>query len=322
MQKINKNDNHSQRRFYIISVLAVAVAVLFTINVWLIFWYVPNKTNGDIKNITSKYEFLDPTRELYEKKDLIINIQPLRDELNEIAKNNPDISIYFEYLLTGANITVNKDAEFWPASLLKVPVAMAAVKKIENGIWKWKNELVIMPSDKNERFGELYKQPIGTRLAIEELIKLVLTESDNTANFILVRNLEPSEFQDIYNHLGLIDFMSNNGKISAKKYSIIFRALYNASYLSEENSQKLLSLMTETKFKEYIGSGLPKDIKFSHKIGISDDKEVFLDSGIVYLPKRPYMLTVMINTKDINLAQKQMKEVSEKVYNYIASYSD
>ena len=239
--------------------------------------------------------------------------------MSELGKNK-DISIYFEYLPTGANIAVNKDVEFWPASLLKVPVAMAAVKKIEKGIWKWKNELVIMPSDKNERFGELYKQPMGTRLAIEELVTLALTESDNTANFILVRNLEPSEFQDVYDHLGLTEFISTEGKISAKKYSVMFRALYNASYLSEENSQKLLSLMTETKFKEYIGSGFPSDIQFSHKIGIGDDKGVFLDSGIIYLPHRPYLLTVMINSKDISLAQKQMKEISEKVYTYIVNY--
>ena len=286
-----------------------------------LFWGKQNNIEAGIGKINDKYNLLNPARKFVKQKNLIINFQPLRDELNEIGKNK-NISIYFEYLPTAANISINKDGEFWPASLLKVPVAMAAVKKIENGIWKWKNELVIMTSDKNERFGELYKQPIGTRLAIEELIKLALTESDNTANFILVRNLEPSEFQDIYDHLGLTEFISNEGKISAKKYSVMFRALYNASYLSEENSQKLLFLMTETKFKEYIGAGLPPDIKFSHKIGIGDDKGVFLDSGIIYLPERPYLLTIMINTKDTAFAQKQMQKISEKVYNYIVNYKD
>ncbi|MFA5799318.1 MAG: serine hydrolase [Patescibacteria group bacterium] len=302
--------------------LIILAVLLASLNLWTIYYYLPQRLNQREAGEKDRYNLLNPARKLINQEDLIINFQSLRDYLKETYEADPNISIYFEFLNTGANISISKDAEFWPASLLKVPVAMAAAKKIENGIWKRKNELVIMPSDKNERFGELYKQPIGTRLEIEELIRLVLTESDNTANFILVRNLEPSEFQNIYEHLGLTEFISNEGKISAKKYSVMFRALYNASYLSEENSQKLLSLMTETKFKEYLGSGLPQDIKFSHKIGISDDKEVFLDSGIIYLANRPYLLTAMINTKDIAFAQKEMKEISEKVYNYIANYSD
>lgn len=302
-------------------VLAVFVAVLIATNaITAYLWQKTTLTTSDVVN--GKYGLLNPARKFFKQRDLIINLQPLRDYLNDAYGADSNISLYFEYLPTGANISISKDAEFWPASLLKVPVAMAAVKKIENGIWKWKNELVIMPSDKNERFGELYKQPMGTRLAIEELIRLALTESDNTANFILVRNLEPSEFQDVYDHLGLTEFISQEGKISAKKYSVLFRALHNASYLSEENSQKLLSLMTETKFKEYIGSGFPSAITFSHKIGIGDDKGVFLDSGIIYLPGRPYLLTIMINAKDISLAQKQMKEISEKVYTYIVNYEN
>ncbi len=323
-----KSDNNfkilkqpSKKYFYIVIILIVGLVISVAANGWLFFGPSGNALKVSIEKIKNQYNLLNPARKLINQEDLIINIQSLRDELSEIGKNK-NISIYFEYLPTGANISINKDAEFWPASLLKVPVAMAAVKKIENGIWKWKNELVIMTSDKNERFGELYKQPIGTRLAIEELIKLALTESDNTANFILVRNLEPSEFQDIYDHLGLTEFISNEGKISAKKYSVMFRALYNASYLLEENSQKLLSLMAGTKFKEYIGAGLPPDIKFSHKIGIGDDKGVFLDSGIIYLPERPYLLTIMINTKDTAFAQKQMQKISEKVYNYIVNYKD
>jgi beta-lactamase class A len=199
---------------------------------------------------------------------------------------------------------------------------MAVAKKIERGEWRWSNELVLMNSDKNEKFGNLYKEPVGTRFKIEELIKKALVESDNTANFILVRNLEPEEFQDIYDHLGLSEFISSEGKISAKKYSVMFRALYNSSYLSEENSQKLLSLMQESGFKEYIESGLSDGVVFAHKIGIGDDKNVFLDSGIVYVSHRPYILTVMINTPDINFAQNQMKDISEKVYNYISNYKN
>lgn len=304
------------------SALAILAAILVMTNLWTFFVYAPGKISGSIGNEKDKYDFLDPARKLYSRKNLIINIQPLRDELNAIGEKDKNISIYFEYLPTGANISVNKDAEFWPASMLKVPIAMSAVKKIESGKWKWTNELVVMAPDKSSGFGDLYKMPIGTRLTIEELVKKSLVDSDNTANFMLARNLEPEELQDIYDHLGLSDFISEEGKIGAKKYSVILRALYSASYLSEENSQKILSLLKETSFKEYLASGLPDGVDFAHKIGVHNEKGVALDSGIVYLPNRPYLLTAMINVSDEQYAEQIMGKISETVYNYIVNYRE
>jgi len=273
-------------------------------------------------NVSEKFELLNPARAFIQPKDLIINIQPLRDELQKIGDKDSRISIYFEFLNTGANISINKDADYWPASLLKLPVAMAVTRKIERGEWRWDNELVVMTSDKDSRFGELHKEPIGTKLSLERLVQEALQRSDNTANFMLVRNLEPAEFQDIYDHLGLEDFMSEEGRISAKKYSVIFRSLYNASYLSESDSQKLLDILSQTPFDEYAGSAIPDGVKFAHKIGVSDERNAFLDAGIVYVPDRPYILTIMIATNDNEEAKKIMYDISDRVYKYIVSYQD
>ena len=120
-----------------------------------------------IEKLKEQYPLLSPARELYDKSDLIVNVQPLRDELNEIGKD-PQISIYFEFLNTGANISVNKDLTIWPASLMKIPIAMAVAKKVETGQWKMDSELVLLESDKDDRFGELYKQPVDTRFSIEK----------------------------------------------------------------------------------------------------------------------------------------------------------
>jgi len=295
--------------FFIIGILLLGNMV----GVYALFFRAPEQGNHAPDTL------LNPLRSIVSQKDLIINVQPLRDTLEKIGKDE-SVSIYFEFLNTGANIAVNKDAEFWPASLLKLPVAMAVTKKIERGEWQWGNELVLMATDKNERFGTLYEKPIGTKLSIEELVKYSLAESDNTAHIMLVRNLEPEEFQDIYDHIGLSDFISHEGKISAKRYSVMLRALYNASYLSPENSQKLLYLLSQTKFTNYLRKAIPPEIIFAHKIGVSDDKQVLLDSGIVYVPGRPYLLSVMVNSSDEAHAQEVMNTISEKVYNYVISY--
>lgn len=307
------------KKSYLLVVIIAAIFLGF--NIWAMFYYSPKicALNSDFQK--SKYGFLNPARSIYKQENLIVNVQPLRDALNEYGSST-DISIYFEYLPTGANIAVNKDAEFFPASLLKLPVAMVVAKKVANGQWQWKNELVLMRDDKDDKFGTLYQSAIGTSFTIEDLVARSLVDSDNTAYRILLRNLDRGELENMQHHLGLDSFFSADGKISAKKYSVIMRALYSSSYLPEEYSQKLLSIMTQSKFNQYLASGMPESIKFAHKIGLSDEQDVVLDSGIVYLPNRPYLLSVMIKTKDMEAARGQMKNISEKVYNYISSYSE
>jgi len=294
------------------------LAVLLTTNAGTYFL-----STGRVSELdSSKFPLLNPARAFIDQKDLIVNFQPLRDYLNEQYETDLNISIYFEYLPTGANIAINKDAEFYPASLLKVPVAMAVVKKIERGEWKWGNELVLMSTDKDEKFGTLYKKPTNSTYTIDELVRRSLSDSDNTAHFMLVRNLEIEEMKDVYDHMGLKGFLDTEGSLSAKRYALIFRALYSASYVNEENSQKLLSYLSQSPFDTYIQSGLLKDIPFAHKIGIDVDKKIHLDSGIVYLKNRPYLLTVMTKGKDEKNAQKIMEDLSRKVYNYVENYEE
>lgn len=297
----------------------IAGTFLVILNVLGIFYYLP--TRSKTKSVP-QYDFLDPSREIYKRKDLIINFQPLRDYLEKNYQTNKNVSIYFEFLNTGANIDINKDSEYYPASLLKVPVAMTVAKKIENGVWKWTNDLVLMSGDKDGRFGTLYKEPTGSTYSINELVRRSLSESDNTAHFILLRNLELSEVSEVYDHLGMSGFVNSSGLVSAKQYSVIMRALYSSSYLNEANSSKLINFLMNSSFNQYLQSGLPAGVPFSHKIGVSDDGKVYLDSGIVYVPRRPYLLTVMIKGMGESKSLGIMKDVSQQIYQYINDYEE
>lgn len=283
--------------------------------------YFLSSQKGEVAD-RSQFSLLNPARAFIKQKDLIINFQPIRDYLNDKYEADPSVSVYFEYLPTGANIAISKDAEFYPASLLKTPVAMAAAKKIDKGEWEWNNKLVLMSGDKDDKFGTLYKEPTGSIFTIEELVRRSLVDSDNTAHFMLLRNLELSEINNVYAHMGLDGFLETNGNISAKRYSVILRALYNSSYLSEENSQKIISFLSEEPFRDYIGGGIPDNIVFAHKIGVDTGKKIYLDSGIIYLRNRSYTLTVMTKSKTEENAKAIMKDISERVFNYVKEYKE
>jgi hypothetical protein len=88
---------------------------------------------------------IDPARPLYSDENLVTNIEPLRKflkSLPEREKDKADISIYFEVLTTGANVSVNADLKLWPASLAKLPLAMVVMKKIEEGSLQENSKIV------------------------------------------------------------------------------------------------------------------------------------------------------------------------------------
>lgn len=314
----HKPEKQSEKKYQRYVFATLFLAVLGATNAGTYFLSSQYEEGAD----TTQFPLLNPARNFFSQDDLIINFQPLRDYLNSKYEADPNVSVYFEYLPTGANIAISKDAEFYPASLLKVPVAMAAVKKIDKGEWKWDSKLVLMSTDKDDKFGELYKEPTGSIFTIEELVKKSLADSDNTAHFILLRNLELSEINEVYAHMGLDGFLETDGSISAKRYSVILRALYNSSYLSNGSSQKIISFLSEEEFKEFLESGLPGDVTFAHKIGIDTGRKIYLDSGIIYLGRRPYILVAMTRSKTEAQAKEIMKDISEKVFDYVKKYNE
>ncbi len=310
------NSNLSNKNNRLLSI--VLLAVIFVLAVIIIVRVVGDK-NSYSGAAVNPFSLIDPSRQFYQADDLIINVQPLRDELN-ILEKNPNVSVYFEVLNTGANISVNKDDEFFPASLLKVPLIMAVTKQIERGKWKWNTELELTEADKNKGFGTLWQEPTGTRFTIEELAKQLLIYSDNTAYFMLLHNLDPDEIVKVQEYLGLYDFISNDLEISAKKYAPILRSLFSATYLTVENSEKILKWMSESKFNDYLAGGMPPTTKFSHKIGVEDERKSYIDAGIVYLANRPYILIVVVKDFDADKAGSLMRFISQKVYNYMSNY--
>lgn len=313
----------SKSRCYLIVIVFLIIS-----NIFSIFWFIDAKNDLEI----NEYKYIDIARNFIDQEDFIVNLQPIRDKVNQMSKDfgEDKVSIYLEFLNTGANISVNKENYIWPASLTKLPVAMATMKKVEDGEWQLSNELVLMSGDANIDSGNidsmLAKNPVGTRFTIEHLLKELLTNSDNTAYNILVRNLHIDELNQVKNELGIDVLFDDSGRMSAKEYSRIFRALYTSSFLKRVNSEMIMSWLDESQFNDFLAKNIDPSIPFPHKYGENLLLNVYADSGIVYLEDRPYMITVMVqgsSEQDIIEAQNDatnfMQSISQEVYTYFKS---
>jgi beta-lactamase class A len=165
-QAVHKNFSHK-------TLLIVLVIILLLSVVCNVIQF-SNQRQLTKKVQTNPFPLLDPARQFIKDEDVIVNVQNLRTYLNELAAAEKDIklSIYFEVLTTGANISVNPTERIYPASLVKLPVALAAVYKVQTGTWQWHNQLVLLKEDIDSGSGDLHASSIGTRYTIEDLVKL------------------------------------------------------------------------------------------------------------------------------------------------------
>jgi len=282
-----------------------------------------------------EYPYLDPhVTSVDDSENLIVNIQPLREELtliDETYSDRANMSLYFEALDTGENLSINRNLRIWPVSLAKVPLAISVMKKIENSEGKLDlDDLIpIIPDDVNTRSGDLYQGlKLGDKMSIRDLIFHMLNNSDNTAYRALIRQVDQSYLRDVVDLVGVDQMFQEGGKVSSKEYSRLFRALYYSTFLNPEDSEFILKTLAKTTFSDYLSQGLPEETRFAHKWGENLGLKVYADSGIVYATGRPYMISVMIEMKSDDATQNRrnavemMGKISNSTYSYVSSYSN
>jgi beta-lactamase class A len=104
---------------------------------------------------------------------------------------------------------------------------------------------------------------------------------------------------------------------NTKEYSYFMRSIYNASYLTIDDSEYAGELLSQCEFKDGITKGLPASVKIAHKFGESGNQteKQLHESAIVYLDHKPYLLTIMTKGKDNAKLSELIGEISREVYN-------
>lgn len=281
------------------------------------------------------YKFINP---LLECNNNIANnnLSTLKHQIENIVRQQIDYknisfaSIYFRDLNNGPWFGINEKEYFTPASLVKVPVLITYYKKAEKNPEILKQNIINQIEADGVSIQNI--KPTETmapdqNYTIEDLINRMIIYSDNDAYNDLTKNIDGNEILQTYKDLD-IDisqiFTNPNGNIlTVRDYASFFRILYNASYLNKDMSEKALNLLSQTEYKQGLVAGIPNKIQVAHKFGeriYKDNNEVQLhDCGIVYLPKKPYLLCIMTRSQDLNKATQTIKSISNKVFEYINS---
>jgi len=118
--------------------------------------------------------------------------------------------------------------------------------------------------------------------------------------------------------INLIATNTSQTMLGAQAYSSMLKCLYLSCVNTYKDSQQILEWMSESNSPPRLRAVLPENVKVAHKYGTSGGASES-DCGIVYIPKRPYIICVMV-ASDADTANNVIQEVSKKVYNYISNY--
>lgn len=206
-------------------------------------------------------------------------------------------------LETGAGFAIGGDDKYHPASLLKLPLAIAWMRKAEADPAALTRPLLYDMQTLRESAKATGALVTGQSYTAQDLLERMVRWSRNDAKAVLAREIGDAALKAVYDDLAITwpyDNPDADALLSVNDYSRLFRALYNASVLRADTADKLLQLLTRTEFPQALVAGLPAGTEFAHKWGMrtlqnpSGNERVHLhDCGIVYQPGRPLLLCAM-----------------------------
>jgi beta-lactamase class A len=274
-------------------------------------------------NFKENFPHINPLKfcDSSDKNPINGKISQMEKAVNDLINNSGiEAAVYYRNLNNGPWFMINKDEIFYAQSLLKVPVAITYYHLAEQNPSLLQStisyqgqheEIRNIPKDDSIQSGQDY--------SIEELIVQMLVYSDNQALHLLF---------DYLNMLGLsqkleetnreISVESENGEINIKKYSEMMRILYNSTYLNRESSERILSILTHTSFKNGLVAGFPEGTEISHKFGVKENSEEneeaqLHDCGIIYLSTGEHLICVMTKGKNTQEQSSLIKKIARTI---------
>ncbi len=279
------------------------------------------------------YRFVSPLLECsYNVPSRLRQMVGMREEVSIYIQNAQkrhevqNVSFYYRDLHNGPWIGFNETDLYVPASLLKVPILIAVLKRAEHDKNFLKETVFFTESHSIHYPGILGSQSLkpGRIYTIEALLEYMIVYSDNDAKDVLLYVIGDNVVEKILVEFGLtLENPNLNGDfVSVIEYASFFRILYNATFLSREMSEKALEILSRVEYKGGISKNLPENIVVASKFGergfLDDDKKQLHDCGIVYLENRPYLLCIMTSGKDTNELNKVISDISEIIFRHVS----
>lgn len=251
------------------------------------------------------------------------------DILNEkiVALSNTDstrYSLFAAYPKENRSHYIYQSEQMRSASMIKVFLLANAMELVRDGQFTLDMGITLKSSDKVGGAGILCGYASGTVLPLDTILRLMITESDNTATNIVIDLLGKENFNDYLQRNGYNDTILNRkmmdfGAVNAgwDNYTSvtdlgnIFLKIYNHECVGYDEDEIMLSYLKGQTDTECFPAALPNAI-IAHKTG--ELGGLYDDGGIIYVNNRDVILVIMTEHYSSRYrAIELMKEMAKTV---------
>ena len=318
---------------------SIKISILYALSCWVnIIFAAPsgidtvNHFKEMRKGISANNAFINPLLDCYELDHSNLKNMRRMQKLVEskiagaIAENKAtSISVYYRDLKNGHWLGVKENEKYSPASLLKLPALIAALKQAEENP-EYLHMRLYCEATKNDYSqnvdGKKFSLEVGKTYSIEELLEYMIVYSDNQSAAMVLSSIAPEFLSHVFSDLG-IDILNkdvNTNILSVREYASYYRILYNATYLNKAMSNKALEILCKSKFKLGIVAGIPEGTVVAHKFGergyANSNEKQFHDTGIIYKPNQPFLLCVMVKGTSFQVMEKVVADITHALYHF------
>lgn len=261
----------------------------------------------------------------------------LEKDLIRITDEFPGVmGVAIKDLSTGDELAVNGNEVFPIASSIKIAVLIEFFRKLEQGTINSKDQLTFLENQKVGGSGIL-KELGSVTMSLLDYAILMITVSDNSATNICIDLATMEDINETLSQLGLsvtrlVRKMQDKEGLAAGKDWLstplemmkLMDGLYSKRGLSPWVCEESLKILRKPKvglIGGVIRNSVPTEIEVADKSGWVNG--ALSDVGIVYLPKRPYvvaLLTKHIPSTDPKMLNAiwTMTEVTRHVHCYFS----
>ncbi len=199
---------------------------------------------------------------------------------------------------------MGEDTVLPAASIMKVPILVAAVKKLNPD-----DVYVLREEDKQSGSGSIEFMGAGTKLTVRQLLEEMVKKSDNTAPVVLTRMVGKKEIEMEIERLGMKNTNFGENTTTAEDVVAMWKKVY------EGKNEQLLELLQDSIYEDRIPLGLPDGVGLVHKVGT--DVDLWADAGIVMADK-PFVLVIMNEKVGMDEAKKLVPELTKLIWDFEA----
>ncbi len=245
----------------------------------------------------------------------------LKRRIRELVGTNwKNYSVFVKDLRGGFAMGINENVIYTAASLYKVPVIAALYSEAQKGTIDLDNRITLQQKDIQDfGTGSIRYDPPGSIYSLKTLAKLMISQSDNTAGFMLGQQIVG--YTRIGQYLaswGMTQTDMANNKTSNSDMAIIFEKIFNGSITNQAQTLEMLSFFKDTDFETRLPALLPAGTTVYHKIG--NETAVVHDVGIVTQGNTAYYIGIL--SSDVPSEEEAdilAGRISKLVYDYLVT---